>query len=80
MRMSERSFYRRCVRAFSMSPGKLLSELRFDRGRAMLADPQLPVRTVATLCGFSDSTAFSKGFAKRYGVSPTNYRMTWNTG
>jgi transcriptional regulator GlxA family with amidase domain len=77
MCMSERSFYRRCVGAFAMGPGQLLAELRFDRARALLADPRLPVQNVASISGFSHPSAFSKAFAKRYGVSPTSYRRAF---
>jgi transcriptional regulator GlxA family with amidase domain len=77
MCMSERSFYRRCVGAFAMGPGKLLAELRFDRARSLLANPRLPIRNVAVLSGFSDPTAFSKAFARRYGIAPSSYRRAF---
>jgi transcriptional regulator GlxA family with amidase domain len=77
MGMSERSFHRRCMAAFGMAPGKLLAELRFDRARTLLGDPTVPVRSVAARSGFSDPTAFSKAFTRRFGASPTSYRRAF---
>lgn len=77
MGMSERNFYRRCLRTFGMSPAKLLSELRLDRARALLSDPSAPVQIVATQAGFADASSFSKAFTRRYGTSPTTYRRAF---
>ena len=78
MRMSERSFHRRCVRSFSMPPARLLAELRFDRARTLLGNARMPVKAIAIRSGFSDPTAFSKAFAKRYGSSPSSYRRAFS--
>jgi transcriptional regulator GlxA family with amidase domain len=80
MGMSERSLHRRCLNAFDLAPGRLLAELRFDRARTLLGDPDVPVSRVAARAGFSDPTAFSKAFARRYGASPTSYRRAFTQG
>jgi len=77
MGMSERTFHRRCREVFGLAPGKLLAELRLDRARTLLGDDAIPVSTVAARAGFSDATAFSKAFAKRYGASPSSYRRAF---
>jgi transcriptional regulator GlxA family with amidase domain len=80
MGMSERSFHRRCLAAFGLTPGKLAQQMRLDRARALLEDPGRPVQVVAARAGFADTTAFSKAFAKRYGASPSSYRRAFARG
>lgn len=80
MGMSERNFYRHCLRTFGLSPAKLLSELRLDRARALLGEPRIPVQVVATRAGFADVSSFSKAFTRRYGTSPTSYRRAFAPG
>jgi transcriptional regulator GlxA family with amidase domain len=80
MGMSLRTFHRQCIGVFAMAPGRLAMELRFDRARALLGDPALPIRDVAKQCGFSDPAAFSKAFGKRFGTSPAAYRRAFDLG
>lgn len=77
MGMSERSFHRRCLAAFSLAPGKLLSELRLERARALLCSEGTSVQAVAARCGFNDTPAFSTAFLRRFGASPTAFRRAF---
>jgi transcriptional regulator GlxA family with amidase domain len=77
MGMSERNFYRRCLTTYHRSPAKLLAELRLDRARALLRDPDTRVKVIATQTGFADTSSFTKAFTRRYGTSPASYRRAF---
>jgi AraC-like DNA-binding protein len=55
---------------------KYLVALRLERARAMLLDRQMPVSEVATAVGFTGLSHFSRAFAQRFSVSPTNLRKS----
>ena len=42
-----------------------------------LADPELKVYEVAELAGYRNPNYFAKVFRKMYGISPQQYRMTF---
>lgn len=77
MGMSERSFQRRCTGEFGMAPARLLNELRLERARMLLAEPNMRIGSVASQTGFADVASFSKAFTKRFGGSPTSYRRSF---
>lgn len=56
------------------SPLEHLTELRMSRALHELAYTAAPVAEVAALCGFADSSYFSRVFKARYQVSPRRYR------
>ncbi len=74
MRMSERSFHRRCIAIFGTTPLALLQDLRLERARALLEDPSLPAKQVASLCGFGDAAVMGKLFRRRFGLTPGEHR------
>lgn len=77
MAMSPRTLHRQCQQVFSMTPARLFSELRLEQARNKLHNPDATIKVVALECGFSNSSAFSKTFRKRYGISPQGYRVNF---
>lgn len=75
--LSERQFHRKCVAQFALTPAKLLLELRLDRARHLLRDPDARISTLHTKCGFESAAALSKAFKKQFAVSPKAYRTHW---
>ena len=54
-----------------------LMELRLERARKLLGDPQLydlPVAEVAARCGFADPSHFARRFRRQFGQSPLQFR------
>lgn len=72
--LSVRTLHRRCRDAFGLTPAKILSELRLERARTLLADRTLPIKSIAARCGFADAATLSKAFTQRFGVAPSSYR------
>lgn len=77
MGLSERQFHRKCVAQFSLTPAKLLLELRLDRARHLLRDKSVRISTLHTQCGFESAAALSKAFKKQFAISPKTYRDHW---
>lgn len=77
MCLSERQFHRQCILQFGRTPAKLALELKLDHARNFLQNDEIPISTISEFCGFSDGTAFSKAFKKRFAISPAMFRQHW---
>lgn len=51
-----------------------LEQLRIQKARILLENPDLPVRAVAQESGFGSENTFYKAFRRIYKVSPSAYR------
>ena len=60
------------------SPHRYLAELRLDAAQRMLISSELSIAEIALECGYSTATHFSTSFARRFGTSPTSFRMRQN--
>ena len=67
-------FSRRFKDAIGSNPQDYISALRLKRAQELLADTQLPVKQIATTCGFANEYYFSNFFRKHCRMSPTQYR------
>ncbi|HVY99603.1 MAG TPA: AraC family transcriptional regulator [Dongiaceae bacterium] len=61
-----------------MGPGRYLSEIRLGHARDRLAGGGDPIAAIALDAGFSEQSAFSRAFRRRYGESPAAYRRREN--
>ena len=53
---------------------EVLSERRVGEARRMLLASDLPVATVAYRCSYLNNASFTRAFARRYGVAPSELR------
>jgi AraC-like DNA-binding protein len=56
------------------TPGRTLSEIRLDCAKDRLAGSAEPIVEIALGVGFSEQSAFTRAFRRRYGESPAAYR------
>ena len=56
----------------------LLSSMRIERAKTLLADPSMRVHAVAEQTGFADVAHFSKSFKRLTGQTPGEYRTVLN--
>lgn len=70
------SYISKIFRAYKgMSPSEYLTYYRIDMSKKLIADqPDLLLKEVAEMVGFSDQHYFSKTFKKETGMWPTEYR------
>lgn len=52
-----------------------LTEVRLEKARQLLADPELRIKEIAVRTGYRNVSYFCKVFADIYGVSPMSYRL-----
>lgn len=71
--LSPRSLQRQCQSELGMPWRNLLREARMMRGLELLAARRVPVSAVARQVGFATNAAFTTAFAKRFGMTPTDY-------
>ncbi len=68
-------FQRRFTAATGCPPAQWLREQRLQRAAQRLLDGEDAIERVSHLAGFSHPTTFAAAFRKRYGASPTLWRM-----
>ncbi len=61
-------------RALGVSPKQLLIRTRIDEAARRLDDPDAPLATIASECGFYDQSSFTRQFQRAVGITPGAYR------
>jgi AraC family transcriptional regulator len=74
--LSHSHFIRAFKQSFGMTPSRFHIGRRIDRAKMLLAEPALPVTTIALDVGFSETSSFTTAFRKFTGRSPTQYRRS----
>ncbi|MBL8151981.1 MAG: helix-turn-helix transcriptional regulator [Blastocatellia bacterium] len=70
--LSPYHFLRTFKSVFGLSPHQYLLQLRLQRAEKFLTTGSHSLTQVALNCGFTDLSAFSKAFKKRYGIAPSS--------
>jgi transcriptional regulator GlxA family with amidase domain len=73
--MSSRNFARLFKRETDMTPGDYVEATRVDVARRMLEEGNVPLKKVASLCGFADQNGLRRAFMRRINVTPVEYRQ-----
>ena len=69
------AYFRRLFEAkFGVSPKEYIIEKRIGYAKQLLETGEVSVNDTAFLCGYSETTHFSREFTKRVGVSPNEYK------
>ena len=72
--MSERSFMRRYRTATGSTPAQAVERLRVEAARQLLSETRMPVKWVATRCGFGTEETLRRSFLRVQNVTPSDYR------
>jgi transcriptional regulator GlxA family with amidase domain len=72
--VTRRTLDRRFVEATGHSVLDEINACRLSRAKRLLAETELPVKTVARLAGFSSTERLRVTFVEREGISPTIFR------
>jgi len=59
-----------------MSPAHFAAEVRIHQATRLLLETQLPLKQIATQCGFANANYFCKVFRRCQHLSPLSYRRT----
>ncbi len=74
--MSGRSFRRRWLEQFGVTPGTYLLNLRLRQACALLLGSRLPVGEIALQAGFGDAHYFARRFRQAFGDTPLGFRRS----
>lgn len=72
--MSSRNFARLFKRETDMTPGDYVEATRVEVARRMIEEGSIPLKRVASLCGFTDQNGLRRAFMRRIDVTPVEYR------
>lgn len=76
--MSASSFNRIFKKEINLTPIEYLIETRVEKSKKLLRRKEIPITEIAMRCGFSSSAHFSSKFSRLVGVTPSEYRHTYN--
>ena len=72
--MSPRSFARQFVKDTGATPAEFVQRARVDAARNLLEGGALALKTIAYRCGFGSAARMRLVFSQRFGVTPHQYR------
>lgn len=76
--MSERSFSRHYAQATGLTPGKGVERLRVEAARRLLSESRLPVKRIASRCGFGSEETMRRSFLRLLAATPQDYRARFS--
>jgi len=74
LNMSRSTLARRIKQIIGCAPSAYILQLRLDRARQLLQNPNLTIGEVSLQCGFDDLSYFSRVFRQNFEQTPTQYR------
>jgi transcriptional regulator GlxA family with amidase domain len=77
--MSERSFSRHYTEATGLTPGRAVERLRVEAARRLLSETRLPVKRIATRCGFGSEETMRRSFMRLIAATPQDYRARFSS-
>ncbi|BDG70519.1 helix-turn-helix domain-containing protein [Roseomonas fluvialis] len=72
--LSPYHFSRSFKAATGLSPRAFAQACRIERARHLLVETQMPVATIAQVCGFSDQSHLTTSFVRVTGTTPARFR------
>jgi transcriptional regulator GlxA family with amidase domain len=74
LEVSHKTVLRECRRSFEETPMRLYLRIRLQAARNMLFYEEFSIKNVATACGFSYPSVFSRAFHAQFGMTPREFR------
>lgn len=75
--VSKFHFTRLFHQATGVTPHRYLSDRRLFVGRRLLETTDSSISEIAAKCGFARPSYFATAFSKKYGMSPSDYRLAY---
>lgn len=75
--LSQSQFSRRFQASMGVTPIIYLTGIRMQKAQSLLINSELNLDNIAQQCGYQNGFYLSRVFKKRYGVSPSQFRKTY---
>ncbi len=72
--MSPRTFARVYSAMMGVTPARMVEKIRIEAVRRALEDTDLPIKKIASVCGFHQEERLRRAFARQVGTTPAEYR------
>jgi transcriptional regulator GlxA family with amidase domain len=76
---SDRNLARLFVKEAGVTPHEFVEAVRVDAARSLLEGTMLPFKSIAYDCGFGSAERMRSAFARRLGISPAQYRASFQS-
>jgi transcriptional regulator GlxA family with amidase domain len=72
--MSPRSFARVYAATMGITPARMVEKIRVEAVRRALEESDMPIKKIASTCGFGQEERLRRAFARQVGTTPAEYR------
>ena len=72
--LNKNHLVRQFKKCCGLSPISYLIQIRMDYAKKLLAESNLPIKTIASLCGYNDPSFFNSYFKKIFSITPSDFR------
>jgi transcriptional regulator GlxA family with amidase domain len=72
--MSPRTFARVYVGTMGITPARMVERIRVEAVRRILEESDMPIKRIASRCGFAQEERLRRAFARQVGTTPAEYR------
>jgi transcriptional regulator GlxA family with amidase domain len=72
--MSPRTFARVYTAKMGITPARMVEKIRVEAVRRILEETDMPIKRVASACGFGQEERLRRAFARQVGTTPAEYR------
>jgi transcriptional regulator GlxA family with amidase domain len=72
--MSPRTFARVYSAMMGVTPARMVEKIRIEAVRRALEDTDMPIKKIASVCGFGQEERLRRAFARQVGTTPAEYR------
>jgi transcriptional regulator GlxA family with amidase domain len=73
--MSPRTFARVYAAKMGVTPARMVERIRVEAVRRNLEETDMPIKRIATVCGFGQEERLRRAFARQIGTTPAEYRQ-----
>jgi len=73
--MSPRTFARVYTAKMGTTPARMVERIRIEAVRRILEETDMPIKRIASTCGFGHEERLRRAFARQIGTTPAEYRQ-----
>lgn len=73
--MSPRTFARIYAAKMGITPARMVERIRIEAVRRSLEETDMPIKRIASACGFRQEDRLRRAFARQIGTTPAEYRQ-----